>query len=619
MARVTVDSTAGRVAGFIALIGAVLLMLLIRLWLMQVIDFNRYDELANANRTREATTIAPRGRILDRNGVELVTNRSTMVVLAPATLSQDATLQANLATVLDMSSEEVSSAVSSKRDAPLDMRVVAIDVPMAKIAYLSEHASEFPGIEVDARAIRVYPQGTTAAHLLGYTGAISETDLESADFQGYFASDIVGKTGIERSYEKVLQGVRGTRTLEVSASGAVNRVLEETDPVPGQDVQLTIDVKVQKVAEQALTQAMSDAAKKGYTKANAGAAVALDVTNGEVLAMASYPTYDPTEFIGGISEARWTELTAKESSYPLTNRAVMSVYPPASTFKAFTAIAGLDSGLVHASSSVDCKGRWTGLGTAWGKWCWNHSGHGVLDLYGAFDNSCDSWFYDLGVKLDKKGDEYLQTVTREFSYGADTGIDLPGEAKGRVPDAAWKKEWNADYPEYQAWVTGDTVNMAIGQGDLLASPLQVATSYAGIADDGDVYQPRLLKGVIDSAGKTVIEGEPTILNKADVSSSSIRTVQTALRGVIADGTGASAFRGFPVAVSGKTGTAQMKNQDDYAWFVCYAPASKPKYAVAVLIEQGGSGGGVAAPAARQILSALFDLQVEHVNANDNSR
>lgn len=613
------DIVRGRVAGFVVVILAVLGILLIRLWVLQVIETDQYLALASANRTREATTIAPRGRILDRNGVELVTNRSTMVVLAPSSLSQDASLTAQLAQTLGMTEGSVTDAVSSVRDAPLDMRVVALDVPMDKVAYISEHPEQFPGIEVDARAVREYPQGTLAAHLLGYTGAISQNDLDSDAFQGYYASDIVGKTGAERSFESVLQGVRGTRTIEVNASGKVSRVLEETDPVPGQDVRLTIDVEVQRVAEQALQDALSDAHSKDFTKANAGAAVAIDITNGEVLALASAPTYDPKEFIGGVSQARWEELTAKESGFPLTNRAIMSAYPPASTFKSITAMAGLQSGLVSSGSSVRCVGRWTGLGESWGKWCWLHSGHGPEDLYGAFEDSCDTWFYELGVKLDNQGEEYLQNMSRQFGFGSDTGIDLPGEVSGRVPDAKWKADWNEDYPEYQAWVTGDTVNMAIGQGDVLATPLQVALSHAGIANDGVIMRPHVFKSVVDAQGEPVLEADPEVLIEPDVSDGNIGVIQTALRRVISQGTGASAFRGFDIAVAGKTGTAQMSNQDDYAWFVCYAPSDAPKYAVAVLIEQGGSGGGVAAPAARQILAKLFDLEVEHVDAIDNSR
>lgn len=234
-------------------------------------------------------------------------------------------------------------------------------------------------------------------------------------------------------------------------------------------------------------------------------------------------------------------------------------------------------------------------------------------------DSCDVYFYEVGYKFYKQGQEKLQKFVRSFGYGQKTGIDLPGEAKGRVPDAAWKKAWNENYPEYQKWLPGDTVNMAIGQGDMLATPLQVAATYAGIANDGVVCRPHILKGVLDSQGKTVIKYKKQTAFKPKVTPYSVATMQSDLTAVVAQGTAAGAFGGFEVPVAGKTGTAQMTGKDDYAWFVGYAPANKPKYAVAVLIEQGGSGGGIAGPAARQIFAKLFNKKIEQVTATDNSR
>jgi len=613
------EAVKSRVAGLIIVIVVVLAVLAVRLWTMQVIHGQDFLAQATANRTRTATTPAPRGRILDRNGVELVTNRSSMVVLAPAKLADDEELVERLADVLEMRPQDIIDRVSTVREAPLDLRVVAVDVPVDTISYLAERATEFPGIEVDARAVREYPKGALGAHVLGYTGAISQQDLDGEDFQGYFASDIVGKTGAERSFERVLQGVRGTRVLEVNASGSVNRIIQDTAPVPGQDVVLTIDVSVQEVAEQALLDALSDARKKDFTKVDAAAAVAIDIRNGDVLAMANYPSYDPGEFLGGISQERWEELTSKESNYPLTNRAMMSVYPPASTFKAFTALAALEEGFVNQNTTTVCTGRWAGYGEPWGKWCWDHSGHGTQNLRQALENSCDTYFYEAGMKLDAQGEESVQRVAREFGYGSRTGIDLPGEAPGRMPDAAWKKAWNEDYPEYQQWVPGDTINIMIGQGDVLASPLQVAVSFASLANDGVAIKPHVFKSVRDSAGNEVIAHEPEVLIEANVSAAAMRAVRGGLEAVISTGTGRGAFIGLDTKVAGKTGTAEMNNQDDYAWFVGYAPADNPQYAVAVVVEQGGSGGGVAAPAVRQIIAALMGLEVEHVSAEDRSR
>lgn len=607
-----------RVIALIAIFVVVLGALAFRLWTMQIINGASYAKEAKANTLRDATTIAPRGRIFDRNGKPLVINRSTMAVLAPANIVHDKELVGRLAKVLGITTQEVIDRASTQKESALELHQIAIDVPMKAVSYISEHQSEFEGVEVQARAVRTYPNGAVAANVLGYTGEISDTDLNSPDFKGYNPTDIVGKTGAERSFESVLQGVRGRRVMEVNASGVPQHVVEETAPEPGQDIRLTIDLDAQKVAEKAVRDAIKDARKKGY-KANAGSAVALDVTNGEVLAMASYPTYNPEEFINGISQEKWKAFNSKSSNYPLTNRAISSTYPPASTFKSFTGLAAQTSGLATPATTVVCKGLWTGLGKQWGKWCWKHSGHGTENLRGALMDSCDSYFYELGLRLYKANKEALQKMARSFGYGSKLGIDLPGEVSGRVPDKKWKAKWNENYPEYKKWLPGDTVNMSIGQGDMLATPLQIAASYAGIAQDGTIYRPHVLKSVLDSEGKTVISTKRKVAFKSSASANTIKTVQNDLHDVVASGTASSAFRGFSIPVSGKTGTAQKTGQDDYAVFVCYAPSDKPRYAVSVVIEQGGSGGGIGGPAARQILAQLFGQKVNHVTATDNSR
>lgn len=608
----------GRLVLIASIFIVVLIVLAVQMYSLQVVQGDMYQKLATENTLRESTTIAPRGRIFDRNGEPLVVNRSTLALLAPTTITEDKELVERLAKVLGMTSEEVIEKATTQKEAALDLRVISIDVPMETVAYIEERPDEFSGIEVQSRAVREYPQGKLAAHVLGYTGEISDNDLSSPDFKGYSPSDIVGKTGAERSFESVLQGIRGRRVLEVDAHGKLQQIIEETPPEPGQDIALTIDSKVQKVAEGAIRDAIRDAKKQNY-KAEAGSAVVLDVNTGEVIAMANYPTYNPNEFIGGISSKVWEEFTSEKSNYPLQNRAIMSMYPPASTFKPFTGLAALNNGLANTNTSFNCPGFWKGLGEQWGKYCWLHSGHGYRDITGAMRDSCDTYFYEVGLK-DYRGDkEYIQEMARQFNYGSVTGIDLPGEVSGRVPDAKWKAEWNEDYPEYQRWLPGDTVNIAIGQGDMLATPLQVAASYSALANGGKVIQPHVLKEVYDSEGGVIIETESKITAKPEVTSSSLNTIVNSLRTVVTSGTGASAFRGFSVDISAKSGTAQMTGKDDYAWFVGYGPTSKPKYCVAVIIEQGGSGGGIAGPAVRQIFAKLFGKEVVHVNATDNSR
>jgi len=608
-----------RFAVFGGIVIAVLGVLLLRLWTMQVLSGPAFAAQAEQNRVREITTVAPRGRILDRKGRELVTNRATLaVVVAPSARDNDEMLT-RLSSLLDVPLTEIQERVRSVKEAALAPRVVAIDVPLATVAYLAEHETEFPGVEIQTRAIRQYPQGRLAAHVLGYAGEIADSELGEPEFEGYYPTDVVGKSGAEKAFEKVLQGDRGRQVLEVDASGRPKGIIAETEPEPGRDVMLTIDSRVQKVAEKALRDAIDDAHHQGYPKAKAGAAVALDTRTGEVLALASLPTYDPAVFLGGVSEKQWRSLTTTDSEFPLTNRALMAQYPPASTFKAFTGLAGLQNDVTSQWKTYTCEGRWTAMGKQWAKWCWNHYGHGTESFMDGVEDSCDTVFYEIGYGFYKRKGEKLQKFVRSFGYGSVTGIELPGEADGRVPDAAWKKAYNENYPEYQRWLPGDTVNMAIGQGDLLATPLQVAATYGGIANDGRVMRPHVLRKVLGSDGKPVLVQAREVAFAPKVSKHNVGIMQQALENVVSRGTGAAAFRGFPVDVAGKTGTAQVAGKDDYAWFVGYAPANNPRYVVAVAVEQGGHGGSVAAPAARQILAALLGKKIEHVTASDSSR
>ncbi len=619
----------------------VLASLLLRLWSMQVLSGETYAAQAKNNRIREISLDAPRGRILDRNGKELVTNRATLavsvdpanddvrklIIEAQSSDKSDDPTRADLervfggvAELLGMTPSEVFEKVADSRVEALRPRVVAIDVPLGVISQLSERQQEFPGVRIDEVAVREYPYGSIGAHVIGYTGEISEKQMTASDpTAGYELGDIVGKAGVESQYENVLQGDKGRRLIEVNASGKPQRIIDEQPAVPGRDIKLTIDIEVQKVAEQALADALAEAHRQNFKKAKAGAAVVVDVKTGEVLAMASAPTYDPATFLGGISQAEWTRLTDKASEYPLNNRAVMAAYPPASTFKAVTGLAGLQTKVTYSGKTYSCAGKWVAMGKQWPKWCWDHSGHGTISFDGGIEESCDTVFYEIGYEFYKRKNEELQAFSRTLGLGSDTGIDLPGEVSGRIPDAAWKKAFNENYPEYQTWLPGDTVNMAIGQGDLLVTPLQMATTYAGIANGGVVMTPHVLKDVLGSDGKVARSYEPAILADSGVSAENLAIMRNALVRVTTQGTGAGAFRGFGVTVAGKTGTAQVYGKDDYAWFCAFAPAQSPKYAVAVVVEQGGHGGSVTAPAARNILAKLLGQKITTVHTTDNSR
>jgi penicillin-binding protein 2 len=601
----------------VALLGG----LLVRLWSMQVLSGDSFAAQAEENRIRQVSIPASRGRVLDAKGLPLVTNRPVMAVtVAPSLLSREnsATLITRLSTVIDISVPEIVKRLTSYKAERLAPRIVRVDVPMSTVSYLVEHAPEFPDVAIEAAAVREYPNGALAAHVLGYTGEISEKQLESEPLPDYRIGDIVGKTGIESQYDKVLQGEKGYRRLEVDSRGRVRRIVAEGEPRAGKDVVLTIDAEVQKVAEKALAEALVEAHSQNYKKARAGAAVVLDIKTGGVVAMASAPSYDPTVFLGGISDAQWQSLTAKESEYPLNNRAIMAAYAPASTFKAVTAMAALEDGAVTSNSTFDCPGIWLGMGKP-GKWCWLHSGHGKISLVGGIRESCSAVFYEIGKRLFLEKGEPLQAYARSVGLGADTGIDLPGEVPGRVPDAAWKKAYNEFYPEMQPWLGGDTVNMAIGQGDLLVTPLQLASVYASFGNGGKVMKPHVLASVLGADGQPTLSVKPTVAYDPGVRPANLATIKRALLEVTRTGTAAAVFKGFPIAVAGKTGTAQVNKKDDFAWFACYAPADAPRYAVVVVVEQGGHGGSVAGPAARQILSKLFNVPWRPVHAVDVSR
>jgi penicillin-binding protein 2 len=609
----------GRFAVLALVVLIVLGSLAARLWTMQILSGSDYAAAAASNATRQVSLPAARGRILDAKGRPLVTNRAVMSVTAQSSIAASATLVARLSALIDVSVADIQKKLASYKQERLAPRTLRTDVPLATASFLVEHSADFPGVTVEEAAVRQYPYGSLAAHVLGYTGEISEAQLAAATRPDAALGDIVGKSGIEAYYDNVLQGEKGFKRYQVDNQGRIRSVLDEGAARAGKDIQLTIDMDVQAVAEKALTDAVAEAHRQGFTKAHAGAAVVLDVRTGAVVAMASLPTYDPTAFLGGVSASVWKQMNDPKSDYPLNNRAIMGAYAPASTFKPVVAMAALDAGLIKPGTVIYCPARWTGLGVQWAKWNWDHHTNQSLSLTQAIVKSNDSYFYETGKRFYEQGGEKLQSFARSCGLGARLGIDLPGEVSGRVPDAAWKKAFNANYPEYQQWVPGDTVNMSIGQGDLLLTPLQLATVYGTFANGGSVLRPHVLKAVLGMDGKPSVVASVTVLSKPKMTKSHLNTLKYALLGVLGVGTSRAAFVGFPKIVAGKTGTAQVNGKDDTAVFAAYAPASAPKYVVAVIIEQGGHGGSVAAPAARQILSKLFHVKYTQVHATDNSR
>ncbi len=586
------------------LIGGVFAALTAKLFGLQVIDAASYSEEADANLYTTVSTPAPRGIIYDRNGIALVSNRQVQTVLADADVVKNHDVLLRLSSLLGIPYEVVHARISDSTSGAQSQRVVASDVKLRDIAFISEHRDAFPGITTQVRTTRSYPYGALAAHLLGYTGTASQDDLaNAAEGRDIQSGDAVGKSGIEQTYDSLLAGDHGQRVLVTNASGVIQQVVGETDPAKGNDVYLTIDAKVQHVADRLL----ADAVQNGT--GTAASCVCIDVKTGGIVAMASYPTYEPEHFIGGISQDAWDSYQTEESHYPLMNRTIAGTYPAASCFKAFTGLAGLTYGFADSSKSWDCQGTWTGFGTEYAQKCWQKSGHGWLGLRQGIVVSCDVVFYEIAKSFyDARasiGEEAMQDFIKEFGYSAATKVDLAGESEGRIPTPAWKKEYFKDVPEEAQWLPGDYSNMVIGQGYVLVTPIQVARAYAAVAT-GRLLRPHLLKEARNSLGDTVLSFDTVEDSKPDVTEANYKIIRDALHGVSTENSSiSSALSGYSWSSASKTGTAEVAGKEDMAWFSMYAPYEDPQFALTVCVEEGGSGGTVGAPVAVQVMDAAI--------------
>jgi penicillin-binding protein 2 len=613
------DSFVGIRVGVLLLIALALFgVLAFRLWFLEILSGDEYVVLAKDNRVREVVVGAPRGVIYDRNGQILVQNRGGLSVgLLPMDMYDPAkdpaefqTEMSGLADLLGVPETELVTAYNKAKKDPYVTYTVKEDVPENPVvAYLKEHSPEYPGVEIETAFLRDYPFKSLATHLLGYVGEISQADLDQEEFATLQAGANIGKDGVERTYDSFLRGTDGWKTVEVDAAGRPKQFLEDVAAKPGNNLVLTIDSELQKAAEDAIVEGIQRAHQAGYTKAAGGAVVVLDPRNGQVLALASYPDYDPSLWVGGMSSAKFAELTAPAAHNPLFDRAISGLYPAGSTFKPFVAAAALDAGIVTPNTIFNCNGKFSVAQQTWR--CWKTEGHGDLNLIAAIEQSCDVYFYNLGNLLYQQTGPVLQNGVRRFGFGQPTGIDLPGETTGsRVPDATWKR-LNGKNEIDKLWKPGDEINLAIGQGDLLVTPLQMAVGLSAIANGGTVWVPHLGLQITDASGNVIHQFDPEAASELDMSPTVLAAVRRGMELVVSDPTGTAhaAFKGFPVSVAGKTGTAQKKPDDDYALFMGYAPANAPEIAVVAVIEQGGHGSSVAAPVVRRVMEAYF-----HTNA-----
>ena len=596
--------------------GTIIGALFMRLWNMQVISSSSYTEQAEKNRTRSISTHAARGRILDRNGAVLVGNRPSLVVLAEQSVLDDEAELQILAALIGIPKAVLRLKIEDSSQGLQRGRVIAVDVSRRVISFINAHPSLFGGVSIEARSQRSYPLGSLAGQVLGYTGIITSEQLKAS--QGnqdegkitYEPGDVVGQSGIEASYENVLQGIKGEQVVFVDADGNIVNHSSSVEAQSGSDVVLTLDAEIQKAAEDSLSSTIKRLQEHGKPDCFGGCAIAMDVTNGEIIAMASAPSFSPNMFVGGISSDDWDMLSSKSSHNPLLNRGIGGQYPSASTIKPLSALAALNEGIATPQSSYMCTGYWTGFGAAFGQYCWLHTGHGPMTLQTGITHSCDVVFYEVGkgffYSSNKDG---LQQMFKKWGLGSKSQIDLPGELQGRIPDEAWKREYFASYPDdAKAWQGGDNTNLAIGQGDLLVTPLQMLCVYAGIANRGSIPQPHLMKSIKSTSNSgSIIDYKCSTRISVDEKDEYMDLIQRGLYGVIYEESQAQAshFTNMKEKVAGKTGTAETSHETPTGWFIAYAPYDKPRYVVASVLENSGFGSDGAMYVVRDILGALY--------------
>ena len=574
-----------------------------RLTYLQVVKGPEYQRLAEGNRTRQVTVVAPRGDFFDRNGVVLVASRPGFVVsIVPGNKPVPSAVITQTAAILGMDAKEIVDRLARSKSAFEPVRL-KIDVGQHIVAAIEERRAELPGVVVEILPVRSYVHNQMGVHVFGYVSEISETELASMGDRGYRAGDLIGQSGLERKYDSFIKGIDGGSQIEVDVAGRMVQVLAKKEPVPGNNLVLTIDYRLQKVAEEALDEQLRYLQQQGGRRnAKAGAVVVLNPKNGEVLAMASRPAFDPNQFIGGISTQNWKAIN-ENPFHPMDNRAIAGEYPPGSTFKIVTGTAALELKKVTANELIFDSGQ------HWLVPKVNAAGEalGWINFHQALSMSDNVYFYELGNRL---GIDALERYARMFGLGSYTGIDLPGESDGLVANRKYKE---LNYKE--DWYLAETFDAAIGQGFQLATPLQIAVLMSEIANGGRRWRPHVVRKILSPRGELVKAMPIEEVGRIDISPESLKLVRDGLRGVSeAGGTGAGVFANFPVPVAGKTGTAENPHGDDHGWFVAYGPFDDPRITVAVIIEQGGFGSSSAGPIARKILETAFNLKPAAVEA-----
>jgi penicillin-binding protein 2 len=568
-------------------------LLALRLWFLQLIQGEYLQQRSEHNRIRSLDIPPWRGMILDRDGNVLVDNKYSFNLVATLEDLQDPEiLGRRLGALLKVDGDALTAQIDKARQAGLAQVRLKAQLSWDEMALVETYKPELPGVSIVIGSKREYNQPTLGSHLLGYLGEITDAQLKSGRYPAYKMGDYLGRTGLEAAWESVLRGQQGSRRIEVDAYGRELGSLDKTVAIPGANIQLTLDTRLQREAESILQDKV-------------GAIVALNPQNGKILAMASSPAFSQEAFQPRAKPGEWHKLL-EDKNYPLLNRAIKGQYPPGSTFKIVMALAGLEEGVITPQTTVHCNGS-IHVGNHEFH-CWKRRGHGDVALHQALMQSCDVYFYEVGRRL---GVERIDKWSRRFGLGTASGLKLGGEMPGLVGSPAWKST------RFKApWQEGDTLSLSIGQGYNLATPLQVARMAATLANGGTLYQPQLVEKVETPSGEVLQRFQPIVRGHLHADPGNLAAVRKALLAVVKNGTGQRAYL-HDVEVAGKTGTSQVVSLEkeragkevrrfrNHAWFVAYAPADDPQVVVSIIVEHGGQGGEVAAPLARRFLASYF--------------
>ena len=605
-------------------IGVVILLafgvLLVRLYYLQVLSGHTFSKIVSSNSVRIAQISPPRGLILARGGTVLAGDSvSEEVTISQSEASSHPQVIGRLASVLGVPVSQIKQALSTNLYSSYQPIPVASNVPMNDIMYIREHQQEFPGVLVVAKTVRTYPLGTTGAHVLGYLGQITASEYRTMAKDGYSASSQIGQAGIEAEYQSYLRGEPGIERLEVNAQGQVVGKFSTTPPKMGDSVVLNMDVPLQQQVASDLASEIAALRKQGEP-ATGGAAIVMNPQNGHVLAMASYPTYNPSVWVGGISEAQYQAITSPANGVPLLNRAIDGLYTPGSTFKLATATAALQDHLITPTYTYHDTGSFTIPGCNVGKCNFHNAGYqalGNIQLPIAISASDDSFFYNIGymfwMQQSTYGQDPIQNVAAEYGLGELTGIDLPGENVGRVDSPQVRQYLHAHYPQafpYAGWYTGDNLEMAFGQGMTVLTPIEVADAYATFANGGTRYAPEVAAAIVSPSGKVVKRIQPKVTGHVNLPSWIRQPMLTGFEGAVTNplGTAYYTFQGYPYStlpIAGKTGTASQNPKPPVSWFTGFGPVNNPRYVVCAVINQAGYGANGGAPVVRQIFQYLI--------------